>query len=338
MEKNMKKISVVENRPKLVDEIEPRPGKNELIVELLACGICGSDLGNIFGKSCKCTDRIGHEISGRVIEIGNQVKNFIPGEIVIINHHCPCLKCHYCIHGNETMCEKFIENIFPCGLSEKILISKWIIDNGGVIKISNNLKFDELTLVEPLACCLRAWDKIPIKNLDKVLIMGCGTIGIFHATIAKIKGAVVTGCDFDEFRLNFGLKQKKFDNIISLSSKNSIPTEVFDLCIIANSDVDCLNHAINSIRKGGTILFFGEPQENAKVMINFSTVYSKEIKILTSYSATVKDFKKSLIFLEKNYKEFSDIITHRIPLQNATEGIDIAKSGNSRIKVVITNF
>ena len=325
------KLPVVENhREEICDE-------NEIMIKLKACGICGSDIGNIFENSSKPTNKIGHEISGVISEIGGKIKEYKVGERIILNHHCPCEECYFCLHGNETMCEKFTEQIEPCGLAEKFKISNWIIEKKGIFKIPEKMSFNEATMIEPLACCLRSWNKIQIQKKDSVMIFGFGLIGIFHSIIANQKQLETIIIENNDFRKEFGKNEK-----LSHSFLNFKNTEFekyngkMDLCIIANHDIACLNVAVKVLRKGGTILFFGEPRANSTIKLDMSLIYSKEIKIITSYSATNKDFIHAMEFILKNGIDLSKFITHEFKIENAEEGIKIAKEGKKRIKVIIS--
>ena len=316
-------------------------GDKEIIVKLKACGICGSDIGNIYEKSSKPTKKIGHEIAGIIFEIGKSVKNLEVNDKVIINHHCPCEKCHFCIHGNETMCEKFTEGIEPCGLAENFKVSNWIIEKGGIFKIPEKMSFKEAALIEPFACCLRSWNKIRTKKNDSMMVFGFGTIGIFHTIIANKKGMKTIIIDDDEYRKDFGKNEKIGDEFLSVKDTLTKKIEKFyekmDLCIIANPDLSCLNIAIKTLRKGGTIMFFGEPKIDSKIKVDLSEIYSKEIKIMTSYSATNNDFIKSIEFVSKNSINLNKIITHEIKFDSAEKAINIAKEGKERIKVIVTS-
>ncbi len=325
------KLPVVENhREEICDE-------NEIMIKLKACGICGSDIGNIFENSSKPTNKIGHEISGIISEIGGKIKGYKVRERVILNHHCPCEECYFCLHGNETMCEKFTEQIEPCGLAEKFKISNWIIEKKGIFQIPEKMSFNEATMIEPLACCLRSWNKIQIQKKDSVMIFGFGLIGIFHSIIANQKQLETIIIEKNDFRKKFGKNEK-----LSHSFLNFKNTEFekyngeMDLCIIANHDIACLNVAVKVLRKGGTILFFGEPRANSTIKLDMSLIYSKEIKIITSYSATNKDFIDAMEFISKNDIDLNKFITHEFKIDNAEEGIKIAKEGKKRIKVIIS--
>ena len=337
----MKIVSIESNLPILKNHPEPICGDEEIIVKLKACGICGSDIGNIFEVSSMPTKKIGHEISGIICEVGKNIVHLKIDDRVTINHHCSCQKCHLCTHGNETMCEKFTEGIEPCGLAEKFLVSNWIIKNGGVFKIPNEMSFKEATLIEPFACCLRAWKKIQVKKNDSVMIFGFGTIGMFHSIIAKKRKMNRIIVEYDDFRINFG-KKKNLGDIFLCTNKSKFEGfekfyEKIDLCVIANPDISCLNEAINVIRKGGTILFFGEPKEDSRIKIDLSKIYSKEIKIMTSYSATNLNFQESMKFFAKNQINLNKLITHEYTFENSQKAIEFAKDGKNRIKVVVSS-
>ena len=334
----MKIVSVESNQPMLKEHPEPICKDDEIIVELKSCGICGSDIGNIFDVSSKPTEKIGHEISGKVLEIGKNVNSLKIGDKVIVNHHCPCKNCHLCAHGNETMCDRFTEEIEPCGLAQKFVISSWILKNGGIFRIPEQISFKNATLVEPFACCLRAWKKINVQKNDSVMIFGFGTIGIFHSIIAEKKRLHRIIFDHDKFRIDFGKKERIGEEFFDSNKELEKFDSKIDLCIIANPDVSCVNEAIKIVRKGGSILFFGEPKENSKVKVDMSKIYSKEITILSSYSATNEDFKTSVEFLIENQARFSKLISHEFSFQNALKAIELAKDGENRIKVVVSNI
>ncbi|MEK6944268.1 MAG: alcohol dehydrogenase catalytic domain-containing protein, partial [Thermoproteota archaeon] len=155
-----------------VEDIEkPKPGKGEIMVQMHACGICGSDVEKVFGKYSQPSMKLGHEPSGIISEVGENVSGFKKGDRVFVHHHVPCYSCHYCLHGNETMCEKYYEtNLSPCGLSEQFVVPAWNVEHGGVLKIPDLISFEEAAMIEPLACCVRAWKKFPFQKGDSVAI------------------------------------------------------------------------------------------------------------------------------------------------------------------------
>ena len=187
----MKTAFVKEPSTISVDETEKpaiRPG--DILVQMHACGICGSDLEKVFGQYGKPSMRLGHEPAGIVIEVGSNVSEFKKGDRVFTHHHVPCYSCHLCKHGNETMCEKYSEtNLLPCGLSEEYVVSEWHVSHGGVLKIPESVTFEEAAMIEPLACCVRAWTKYDYQEGDSVAIFGVGPTGMMHVMISQAKNS-----------------------------------------------------------------------------------------------------------------------------------------------------
>ena len=187
-------------------------GPSDILVKMRACGICGSDVEKVFGKYGQPSMKLGHEPAGIIVEVGSEISNFSVGDRVFTHHHVPCYSddCHECNHGNETMCKKYYEsNLEPCGLADEYIVPEWNVKHGGVLKIPNSMSFEEAAMIEPLACCIRAWNKFTHKNNDSIAILGIGPTGIMHALLAKLYGFRKIFClDLNEFRLDFA---KKFE-------------------------------------------------------------------------------------------------------------------------------
>ena len=110
----MKSASVKEPSVISVDDVEkPQLTSGDVLVQMHACGICGSDLEKVFGQYGQPSMRLGHEPSGIVLDVGSDVTEFKKGDRVFTHHHVPCYDCHYCNHGNETMCKNTTKQIFP---------------------------------------------------------------------------------------------------------------------------------------------------------------------------------------------------------------------------------
>ncbi|MDO8641359.1 MAG: alcohol dehydrogenase catalytic domain-containing protein, partial [Nitrosarchaeum sp.] len=185
----MKTAYVKESSVISISETEnPTLSSGDILVQMHACGICGSDLEKVFGEYGQPSMRLGHEPAGVIIDVSSGVTAFKKGDRVFTHHHVPCYSCHLCKHGNETMCPKYYEtNLSPCGLSEKYVVPKWNVEHGGVLKIPDSMSFEEAAMIEPLACCVRAWTKYSYQEGDSVAIFGVGPTGMMHVMLAKSK-------------------------------------------------------------------------------------------------------------------------------------------------------
>ncbi len=323
----------------------PSIGDGDILVKMQACGICGSDLEKIYGKYSQPSMRLGHEPSGIISQIGKNVKNFKKGARVFVHHHVPCYSCHYCLHGNETMCPMYSEtNLHPCGLSEEFLVPEWNVSHGGVIKIPDRVSFEEAAMIEPLACCVRSWNKIKRQNEDSVAIFGAGPTGMMHVMLGKVYGHKEIFClDVNNFRLDFA---KKFGITESIRSDDPNAKEKIlskthnrgvDIAIIATSNLNAITQAIDFVRKGGTVVLFGVPSKDAKLSLDIAKIYSKEITMTPSYAASEKDTMIAFELIEKNQVDVKKLITHRFDLTQSHKALEYAHQGNDAMKIIITS-
>jgi len=341
----MKTASVKEPSVISVDEIEkPNLESGDILVQMHACGICGSDLEKVFGQYGQPSMRLGHEPSGIVLDVGSGVTEFKKDDRVFTHHHVPCYDCHFCKHGNETMCKKYYEtNLSPCGLSEEYVVPSWNVSHGGVLKISDSLSYEEAAMIEPLACCVRAWTKFQYYEGDSTAIFGVGPTGMMHVMLANAKKFSKIFCfDVNDFRLDFA---KKFNITSSISSMDDTRKQQIldntngqgvDLAIVATSSLKALDDAIDMIRKGGTVMMFGVPSKGAKLDLDMSKIYSKEITLVTSYAASDSDTKEALNLIESSQIDVKQLITHTYSISDSQKAFDHARTGENAMKIIIT--
>lgn len=341
----MKTASVKEPSKISIDETEkPILESGDILVQMYACGICGSDLEKVFGQYGQPSMRLGHEPAGVVLDVGSNVSEFKKGDRVFTHHHVPCYDCHFCNHGNETMCKKYYEtNLSPCGLSEEYVVPAWNVSHGGVLKISDSLSFEEAAMIEPLACCVRAWTKFSYQENDSAAIFGVGPTGMMHVMLAHAKKFSKIFCfDVNDFRLNFA---KKFNITESINSSDESRKQKIlehtngrgvDVAIVATSSLKALDDAIDIVRKGGAVMMFGVPSKGASLELDMSKIYSKEITLVTSYAASDKDTKSALDLIESSQIDVKQLITHTYSIEDSQKAFDHARTGDNAMKIIIT--
>ncbi len=323
---------------------KPVLASGELLIQMRACGICGSDLEKVFGKYGKPSMRLGHEPSGIVLDVGSNVKGFKTGDRVFTHHHVPCYSCHFCKHGNETTCEKYSEtNLSPCGLSEEYVVPEWNVSHGGVLNLPDSMTFEEAAMIEPLACCVRAWSKFEYHKDDSVAIFGVGPTGMMHVMLAQSNNLSNIFClDVNDFRLEFAKKfkvsetinpndEKKMEKIFTHTGGRGV-----DLVIVSTSSLRALEGAIDIVRKGGSVMMFGVPPMGATINLDMSKIYSKEISLLTSYAASDQDTQEALRLIASSKIDVQKLITHTYPILDSQKAFDHAKSGKNAMKIIIT--
>jgi L-iditol 2-dehydrogenase len=346
MKFTMKAAFVKDSSRVVVEDVEkPILGTGDVLVKMRACGICGSDLEKVFGKYSQPSTRLGHEPSGTIEKVGENVMDFKKGDRVFVHHHVPCYSCHFCLHGNETMCEKYSEtNLSPCGLAEEFIVPQWNVNHGGILKIPDSMSFEEAAMIEPLACCIRAWDKFSFQKGDSTAIFGVGATGMMHVMLSIVHEFDKIFCiDLNEFRLEFA---KKFN--ITDAIKSSVPdvkqkildqtdNRGVDVAIVATGSLQALSSAIDLVRKGGTVVMFGVPSKDAMINLNMSVIYSKEITMISSYAASDSDTKAALELIESSKIDVKKLITHRYNIKDSPKAFEHAHHGVDSMKIIITN-
>jgi L-iditol 2-dehydrogenase len=212
-----------------------------------------------------------------------------------------------------------------------------------VLKIPDSMTFEEAAMIEPLACCIRAWSGVEYKKNDSVAILGVGPTGIMHVMLAKYHRFGKIFClDLNEFRLDFA---KKFETITINPEKANALEQIksetanhgVDVVVVATSSMNALKDAVSFVRKGGTIVMFGVPSKGANVELDMSEIYSKGITIVNSYAASDDDTRHAEDLIKHREINVSQLITHRYNLEECQQAFMHAKSGDNAMKIIITN-
>jgi L-iditol 2-dehydrogenase len=342
----MKAVFVASPNGVIVKDVPaPHPKDDEIVVRMRVCGLCGSDLEKTTTSYGMGSTRLGHEPVGEIVKVGNNVTGFKEMERVFTHHHVPCYSCYYCSHDAETMCDSYqLNNLEPCGLSEEFLVSSMHIQRGGVLKLPTSVTDEEASLIEPLACCIRALTKCDLKGIDDIVIMGAGPVGIMNALLARDAGVKrVILIDPNEFRLNFG-KRMGFEVLHPIndeektrSIKDVLSGRGADLVVVATGNQEAFTQSLKMLRKGGSIVLFGVPARSSFVNIDLSFLYANEISILSSYAATEVETNQALKLLADRRLNFGSLITHQFNLENSESAFRCAHDALNAMKVVIVN-
>jgi len=321
----------------------PEIDDDEILVEMKACGICGSDLMGWYLKS-RAPLVLGHEPSGVVAKKGSKVDSVEVGDHVFVHHHVACLTCHYCLHGDYTLCRKFHEtNIKPGGFAEyfKVPASNVQIDT---LKIPDNLSFEDATFIEPVGCCLRAMKKCDIQIGDSVAIIGAGATGLIHSALSKICGAGTTiVSDLIDFRLKTA---SKFGADIIVNPKNQDLSQVVmketdgrgvDLAVVTAPSVEAYKAGLGVCRKGGKLCVFAPTNPETYLQLSPKDLFFSEIQIIPSYSTSHLETRTALQLLSSGKIAVGKLVTHRFKLAQAAEAFSTALESKESLRVLIVN-
>jgi len=340
----MKVAMYYNNKDVRIEEMsKPKIGPDELLVKAMACGICGSDVMEWY-RIKQAPRVLGHEMTGQVVEVGKNVKNFKVGDRVFVSHHVPCNKCHYCLNDHHTACETLHKTNFdPGGFSEYIRVPKINVESG-VYLLPEEVSYENGTFIEPLACVLRGQRLAKIGKNQTVLVLGSGVSGLLHIQMAKLNGAAkVIATDINEYRMKMA---KKFGADFVINAKEDVPNHLkelndnrlADIVIVCTGALSAAYQALKSVDKGGTILFFAVPEPGKDVTIPINDFWRNEITIMTSYGAAPKDLKEALEIIRRHKINVHDMITHRLSLAETGKGFQIVVEAKESMKVIIEPY
>jgi L-iditol 2-dehydrogenase len=321
---------------RLAEVSTPAPGPREMLVKVISCGICGSDVVEWY-RLPRAPLVQGHEIGAQVVKVGASVKKFHPGDRVFIAPKVPCGKCFYCQNGHYPQCSEIKERL-PGGFAEYILVPEMLVEKGTYL-LPEPITFDQSTFIEPLACVVRAQRMAGVKKEDSVLVTGCGMSGLLHVKLARAKGCRVIAADINKMKLQFAAKLganaviDATGNIRErLMEETGKKADIIFLCASADS---ALEQAWSCVDKGGVIVLFAVPAPDRKVVVPVNDFWMKEITILTSYYCGPSDIVEAIKLINSGNIAVDDLITHRLALDDIVKGFQLVADGQESIKVII---
>ena len=318
----------------------PRIGPSELLLKVVACGICGSD--TLEWYRIKNAPRVlGHEATGEIVEVGEGVERYRVGDRVFVSHHVPCNACRYCLSGHHTACETLHKtNYDPGGFAEYIRVPRINVEHG-VYLLPEDLSFEDGTFIEPLGCVVRGQRLACVQRGDSVLILGSGISGLLHVQLARVQEAGrVIATDINEYRL---MVAKKFgaDAVIS-AGENVLERlrqlnegRLADRVVVCTGAMSASKQALQCVDRGGTILFFAVPERGVDISVPIAEFWRNEVTIMTSYGAAPGDLEEALRLIEGRKVNVHDMITHRLGLAETGLGFRLVADAKESLKVVI---
>ena len=329
------------NRDVRLEELPvPKIGAGELLIRTRASGICGSDLMEWY-RIKKAPLVLGHEITGEVVEVGEKIEDFKIGDRVFSAHHVPCGQCRYCLDGHQSVCDLLRTTHFdPGGFAEYIRVPRINVELG-TLRIPDAMSFDEGSFIEPLACVVRAQRFARVRAGQTVLVIGSGISGLLHIQLARARGADrIIATDISDYRLKAALQ---FGADATIDGAEDVPARLRDLnqgrradvVIVCTGAMAAIRQAIKAVDRGGTLLFFAPTAAGVDVPIPLFDFWRDEINVLTSYAGSGDDLKESLDLIRDRKVRVADMVTHRLPLAQASLGFQLMAGGQDSIKVIL---
>jgi len=340
-EHTMRVAMYYNNRDVRLQEVPvPRIGPGELLVRIRASGICGTDVMEWY-RIQKAPLVLGHEIAGEIVELDDGIKDFQVGDRVFVSHHVPCGECRYCRSGHHSVCDTLRTTHFdPGGFAEYIRVPKINVELG-TFRLPDELTFEEGSFIEPLACVVRSQRFARLNAGQTVLVIGSGISGLLHIHLARARAAGrVIATDINDFRLRAALEAGADATI---HAKENVPARLremnegrlADLVIVCTGAIPAVQQAIQSVDRGGTLLFFAPTVAGVEVPIPLYEFWRNEITVTTSYAGSPADLKEAIELLRSRQVQVQAMITHRLGLAEAGLGFQLVATAQDSIKVII---
>ncbi|MGQ3380897.1 NAD(P)-dependent alcohol dehydrogenase [Priestia endophytica] len=315
----------------------PSPKDDEVLIEIKANGICGSDIH--FYRESRLGNFVvdrpyvpGHESSGIIVEVGSSVNGFSKGDHVVIEPGIPCGMCNYCKSGRYNLCP---DVVFLSAPPINGTFCDYItIRHDMVFHIPKTLSFEEAAMAEPVAVGVHAVNRARFKNGDTAIILGAGPIGLLTAQAFKAAGGGEAICvDFNESRLRFA-KKIGIDKVAmpSYSSLEGVADVVFETAGASKATASTFNYC----RPGGCIVQVGWPGGNI-VEMNIATFLDKELDYV-AVNRYANAFPISIRWISEGKINVKDLITGRFSLDEVSEAFEYSsKNPDKVVKTIVLN-
>ena len=282
----------------------PEPQRGEVRIKIEAALTCGTDIKTyrrghpVLIK--KVPSGFGHEFSGVIEKIGEDVQGFSVGDRVVAANSAPCGKCFFCTRGDYNLCENltFLNGAY----AEYINIPPQIVKKN-LIKLPDDLSFEKAAFTEPLANVVHGVEKTQIKAGETVGVVGLGPIGLMFCKLAKLKGARVIAAGRNPIKLQLAKDFAGADEIIDLK-KYQNPEKIFlefteekkglDVAIECVGLPEIWERMFTFVRRGGRVHLFGGCESGTKIEIDTRRLHYDEIRVLSVFHHTPQYFREAL--------------------------------------------
>jgi L-iditol 2-dehydrogenase len=312
----------------ITDTPAPTITDGEILVRMTACGICGTDLMKVYDPTVSKPVQLGHEIVGVMAE--TRSPRFNVGQRVAVAHHAPDYASHYTRRGSATQDPVFkSSNVVPGGFAEVIRVPADLVPNT-VFAVPDSMPDLRAVFMEPLACCLRALERVPVQAGDTVMVVGVGAIGLLFVPLLRDLGAHVVASDVRPDRVDLAARWGAVPGGVHVASEGR-GADVVILTVVTGTTLEL---AFKSVRDGGTIIPFGV-KPGMIPEIDLWQMYRREISLVTSYSATPEGLSAAMALLARPGFELERTISHQFALEDASMGFDLLHHAKAS-KVVVT--
>ncbi len=322
---------------RVIEAPQPVPGPEEVLIRVQAAGICGTDL-HIFKGEYEATYPLipGHEFSGEVVAVGDKVRNFHVGDRVTADPNIPCNRCRFCQRNEPNQCL----NLRAIGVTQNGAFADYVLAPEGNVFAIGDLSYAAAALVEPLACVVWGLKRVAVQPGDSALVFGAGPMGCLVAQGLKQAGAArVVVSDVVPGRLDLvqqlGATETVIADLQQAAALKALETDGFDIVVDATGIPAVLEGTFAYVRPRGRVWVFGVTPQGSFVKFPAYEVFRRDLTIIGSFAVN-RTFPQALALIKNGAVQVEPLISHRLPLADFREGMDLAEKDPKRMKVQFT--
>jgi L-iditol 2-dehydrogenase len=333
VESNMKAAMYYGIRDVRVEDVpDPQAGPGEVVIQVEAATTCGTDVkmynrGHVIVKWDELPMGFGHECAGTVVEVGEGVTKFKPGDRVATHNTGPCGVCFYCKRGQNSMCENSVS--IRGAFAEYVRIPAAVVRQN-VFHIPPGLSFQTACLLEPLSCAVYGVDEIGIELGDIVVVNGAGPIGLMIARLAALRGAHVISCDLSGKRLAVArrLGAAQTVNVSEVADQVQAVRALTpqgrgaDVAIEAVGYPEVWERTVQMARRGGRVLLFGGSRPGTTFTVSTELMHYSQLTLKGVFHTTPLHVSKAFDLLCRKVIDAQTFVTGRYALTDIVEAIE----------------
>lgn len=320
---------ITPNQLELVQIPIPEPQGDQVLIKVMASGICGTDIHIFRGEYMGDYPIIpGHEFSGIVEKIGADVTRFKPGDRVAVEPNIACDNCYNCLNNRHNFCLNWsgVGVTQPGGMEQYVTApEKAVFDIG-------DIPFEHGAFMEPLSCVLHGVERLDPDLASSILIIGVGPIGILLLQVLRHYGAAeITVVDKNQSRTSFAAEMGA--NTVA-TDLDGLKRDDYDAVVDATGVIPVMSRCIDFVRHGGKVLFFGVPPIGKSISIEAFPIFRKGLTILSSFTS-VRNSYQALELIKHNQISLEGLVSHKLELGGFQDGIEILERGVDDVKKVM---
>jgi 2-desacetyl-2-hydroxyethyl bacteriochlorophyllide A dehydrogenase len=308
----------------------PAPEAGELLIRVMASGICGTDVHIFRGDYLGSYPVVpGHEFAGVVEETGAGVTNFRAGDRVSVEPNLSCGNCIHCRNNRQNFCENWqaVGVTRPGGMAEYVLVPESAVFGIG------SLPFEQAAFMEPLSCVLHGLERLEPESSARIAVVGAGPIGLLWTQVLRSCGASeITMVEQDPDRRT---RARSLGADHTAAGLDELKRDSFDALVDATGNTAAMERTTDFVRPGGKILLFGVPPADSRLSMDAFAVFRKGLPLLSSYTS-LRNSQQALDRIADGSLRIDALISHRLPLDGFTHGIELLESRAENVcKVMI---